>query len=481
MKTYLLFLAFTCLLFTQTDFEKYRQQQQQAFQDFLSKEDKAFIGFLKSKWIDVDLEKPKEAFNKPKPKTLPSLVEAPKLDAEPKLEKPAPIVKPVIVIPPEPEAPKPLPRPNVSPKKAMFNFNYYGREEQAPLLSGIGNIQLKALDNASIAEFWKSFAETEKGELSNDLKTTYEDQKLSDYEIYVYTYRLAKSIYRDENVQHLATWYLLTKLGYNIKVGYSEKQIYLLIPMKEQLYSLSYFSFQGDTKPYFAFTPESKSQFVQGRLKTYSQNYPNANKTFSFFMDKTPKVSSKTERRDLTFNYEGKSYNITLNYNRHLVDFYTFYPQTDFDLYVMSEPSTVLRQSVLAQLQPILAGKSETEAANMLIRFVQTAFTYQTDDQQFKREKFLFVDETIFYPASDCEDRSILFAYLVRNLLGLDVIGLSYPGHIATAVLFREKTSGDHIVSDGKQYLICDPTYINANIGMAMPQFKTVAAKVIQL
>ena len=75
----------------------------------------------------------------------------------------------------------------------------------------------------------------------------------------------------------------------------------------------------------------------------------------------------------------------------------------------------------------------------------------------------------------------MLFAYLVRNLLGLKVIGLDYPGHIATAVRFSTPIEGDFVEYDGNQYLICDATYVNANIGQSMEKYKGVQPKVIQL
>lgn len=34
---------------------------------------------------------------------------------------------------------------------------------------------------------------------------------------------------------------------------------------------------------------------------------------------------------------------------------------------------------------------------------------------------------------------------------------------------------------DGRNYLICDPTYIGADLGMAMPQLKSVAIEVIKI
>ena len=116
----------------------------------------------------------------------------------------------------------------------------------------------------------------------------------------------------------------------------------------------------------------------------------------------------------------------------------------------------------------------------MRFRFVQTAFDYKTDDQQFGKEKYLMMEETLHYPSSDCEDRSIMFSYLVKTLLKLDVVGLDYPGHIATAVKFNSDLTGDRVTHNGKVYVICDPTYINADAGMEMPQFKNVEPKIIQ-
>ena len=116
-----------------------------------------------------------------------------------------------------------------------------------------------------------------------------------------------------------------------------------------------------------------------------------------------------------------------------------------------------------------------------MLRFVQTAFEYENDETQFGREKPFFAEETLFYQFSDCEDRSVLFAYLVRNLLGLEVIGLDYPGHIATAVKFSTDIKGDYVEHQGERYIICDATFINANLGQCMPRLQNVIPKVISI
>jgi hypothetical protein len=123
----------------------------------------------------------------------------------------------------------------------------------------------------------------------------------------------------------------------------------------------------------------------------------------------------------------------------------------------------------------------EQRAVNFLLRFVQTSLKYKTDERQFGKENYLFPEETLHYPYSDCEDRAVLFAWLVQTLLGLDVVGLNFPGHVATAVKFNGRVSGDAITYKGNRYIVSDPTYINASAGMTMPDYKNIKPGVITI
>lgn len=82
----------------------------------------------------------------------------------------------------------------------------------------------------------------------------------------------------------------------------------------------------------------------------------------------------------------------------------------------------------------------------------------------------------LFEKYSDCEDRSILFSALANNLLNPDVLLLDYPDHIATAVSIHD-VIGDKIYYNGREFLICDPTYLGAEIGMCMPDYKKIHRK----
>jgi hypothetical protein len=129
----------------------------------------------------------------------------------------------------------------------------------------------------------------------------------------------------------------------------------------------------------------------------------------------------------------------------------------------------------------MLEGKNERQKADILLNWVQTAFEYKTDEDQFGSERSLFADESLYYPYCDCEDRSILYSILIRDLVGLDVVLLHFPGHLATAVRFKTNVDGDYLELEDGRYIVCDPTYINASVGMAMPDCKKQEVRVFSL
>lgn len=91
--------------------------------------------------------------------------------------------------------------------------------------------------------------------------------------------------------------------------------------------------------------------------------------------------------------------------------------------------------------------------------------------------------EAWFSAYSDCDDRAVLFAQLVKNLLGMKVVLIYYPGvHLATAVHFDDpQVTGDYVAVGNSKYLVCDPTYIGADTGMAMPDLRDTPVETVRL
>lgn len=171
------------------------------------------------------------------------------------------------------------------------------------------------------------------------------------------------------------------------------------------------------------------------------------------------------------------------------MSFYNTYPTSMLDnnimtrwaMYANTPLAKDVKEQLYPQLKPLISGKSQLKAVNILLNWVQTGFEYEYDDKVWGGDRAFFAEESLNYPYCDCEDRSILFTRLVRDLIGLKCILVFYPGHLAAAVCFTEAVNGDYIQLNGQKYIITDPTYIGATVGMTMPKMNNQSAKIILL
>ena len=190
-----------------------------------------------------------------------------------------------------------------------------------------------------------------------------------------------------------------------------------------------------------------------------------------------------------TRNINSMSYNIKVKsyVNKNLLNFMEEYPQTydgkdnmtHWAYYANTPVSKEMQQQIYPQLKERLRNANELTAVNMLLNWVQTGFEYEFDEKVWGYERAFFAEETLFYPFSDCEDRAILFSHLVRDLVGLDVVLVFYPGHLAAAVCFNEDVKGDYLMLGKRKFTIADPCYKRARAGSTMPGMDNKMAKII--
>ncbi len=523
-------------VYSQTDFEKWKKAEAEKYQQWKDERDKAFTEFLKQEWKKFDAFKEQNLFDSPKPKKLPiappraetkpdvkqrpqpdkkieikpepktEVVPETKIDKNPAAKTtPKPEIKPEVkpetkpetipVTKPQPET-KPetkpdvrvetVPDPNskVDPKNNPISLSLEFYEASVPVLYSDGLIaHLEGLPNAkSISTFWEAMSKSNYEDFLKQAQISRERMKLNDWGYCELLNKTAERLYPgSRNEINMFDWFMLLKSGYQAKIGYSEDKVYLLLPTSNTLYAVAYYVFANSDLKFYnvMFDRFEKPHIVT--LYSYDQNYPNATKLAGYRVDAPPDIQNDIQTKTLKFTHNGSEYTVKVQYDRSAVKFFEYYPQTDLEVYFDSKPSSDAKRSLLDALKPFVKDQPETDAVDLLLHFVQTAFEYKTDDEQFGREKPFFPEETLYYPGSDCEDRAVLFSFLVRNLLGLQVVGLDYPNHVATAIRFNGDVKGDQVIVQNSRYIICDPTYINADHGMCMPQFKNVKPGIITL
>jgi hypothetical protein len=464
-----------------SEYEAWLKQTQGEFQNYLDENDKAFLNFLNKKWEEVEVEKPKQRDPKPKPVVMPK---APVIKEQPVTapevadkEKPKPVViKPVVI-----EKPKPQPKPVISkpiaskPNERSARFEFFGSEIKINYDRKFKQDFYGSIDNKRIAGFWKKLASQPHKNIVEQLTEKAKELKLNDWGTALLFDQFAREVQSNANARQLTTWFLLVKAGFNARVAYNN-QVFLLIPSKQQLFGVTYFTLGGER--YYAVGLNERSM-KPGKVFTYSGSHSDGQRDLDFSQPNQFIASKNRAKRDLSFSYQDKKFNISVDYPKDMVNYFNTFPQLELSNYFAAGMPSDTAYQLLNQLKPVVEGQSEEEAVNRLLRFVQTAFEYKTDDDQFRQENYLFPLETLHYPYSDCEDRAALFAWLVKSLLKLDVAILDFPGHIATAVAFNQPVKGDKWKFAGKTYTVADPTYINANAGMTMPQYRGKAPKLV--
>ena len=333
---------------------------------------------------------------------------------------------------------------------------------------------LNGLNENAIADAYEALCNSDYKPLLADCAQIRKDLRLNDWGVFTLVRQVADTYCGTANESIVMQQFLLNEMGYKARMARkaTEDKMMLFVATDCSIYAHPYITLNGQN--YYNLSGNNE----QCQFYMCQKDSPKAKNSVGMQLKEAPLFPGTVVSS--THQAKGSAAKVTVDVPKALMDFYKDYPQCDYSVYFNAPVNAAMENRILSSLAPLVQGRNEADAANILINFVQTAFQYQTDGQQFGYEKPFFVEELFYYPYSDCEDRAMLFSYLVRKLLGLDVVLLDYPEHIATAVRFNGNVSGDYLMVNGRKYIVCDPTYIGASIGMTMPRYKTVSAKVLK-
>jgi hypothetical protein len=462
------------------DIESYQKNGERELENeytaFQTKEDSIWMDFLKKEWTAYDITIKKRPLVIPKPKEAPiyelptNPVPSREIETSAKLKQELPIkdtsqnenrteLKSKII----------LNQSNLD--TALLNF--YGCDITIPFDKKLSKCRLSEISETGISKFWNDMNECNYLPLVKCLKEYRTRFQLNDYGYFQLAKLLSEQLYKPTtNESRLQNWFLMIRSGYGARVGFKNDTIVILLPIKQQLYSHIFMSL--DNKKYYLF-PE-----VSGKnINTYSKDLSTSTQSIDMNIQQPMDFKGRKEEKIVSMDFEGKTYQLKIAYNPDLIEYYKTYPQTELGVYFNASPSKIATESLISSLKIYTEKMSEEQSLNFLLHLVQTTFKYKNDIDQFGFEKSFFAEEVFYYPFSDCEDRAVLFSYLVRSLTKMEVIGLYYPNHVATAVAVNTNIKGDYVKYKDITYIIADPTYVNANVGIPMPNYKSIAPEVI--
>lgn len=439
-------------------FENFKRSQAKSFKNYKDERDTAFNKYLKAEWKSYSKQKSFDLYEQPKPTKIPK--------AKPhEIEKVGPKVN--IKVPKPKDAKKPQAKQIIIVKKIKpsdIEFDFFGTRLGFNISQDIKSASFYPRDQEGIINFFDSLAASEYAQLLEDIKNIKKDLNLNDWGLYLLVHELSKRVYNIEDNSKLLSWFIFNKLGYAVKIGLVDKHVVLLHYSEKIIYSTPSYSFAN--KKFYAISKYAKGHL--GRLYSYEQNYPGSDKPLDLSLNTLPKFTQNTQDKELGF----KDFKVSIKYNQNIIDFMGTYPQADYDTFFNAPMQKDTYEQLAVAIKKYVDGKKTSEALNFVLHFVQKSFEYQRDEEQFRREKVMFAQEALYYDKSDCEDRAVLFSYLVKKLFKIGVLGVKYKDHMATALYIP--MSGDSVKAGSKRFVIADPTYINSNIGQSMPKYRPI-------
>ena len=354
---------------------------------------------------------------------------------------------------------------------------------------------LSGVSENEVADILSEFQKPQYDNLLYDCLEERKAHNFSDWAYYQMLLALTNKFYGTHtNEATMALGFLYSQSGYKMRYARKDATLYMLVASQYNMFGKSYFYVDGDWYYLLEDLKEGdKLNICKAKFPKESALSLQMNTLQSF-------TNSPVNERTIT-SLRNPDFSFTIKSNKNSIDFYNTYPCSYTDNNFMTRwanyANTPLEKWLTDQLYPPmrekLKGLSPLDAVQQLDWWVQGktdinhtnpnqgCFLYAYDEPIWGYDRNFFGEESIFYPYNDCEDRSILLSHLVRDLVGLDVVLVYYPGHLAMAVNFPTDVPGDNIVYNGRKFTICDPTYIGSDVGETMPTMKGKGMNVILL
>lgn len=359
---------------------------------------------------------------------------------------------------------------SVSSGRAMannFSFEFYSGTFNFELDPGSEIDFSDPLSATAVQSFYNKLNQSKYQSVLASLLAYKEKYQLNDWIYYQLIRKTAQQISPKADNYHRYTlykWFLLSKSGYDARLSIGNNLIIFYVRNDENINDIPFFSIGAYKYMCLNYHDYGKIDFEKDKVYPVNVDIPEARNSFSYKVTRMPDFKPESyNEKEIQFSYRSKPYHFQVKLNPEVENIFKNYPGVDFESYFNIPLSHETYHSLIPILRKNIAGMSQKKGVDYLMRFTRYAFLYQTDENNFGKEKRLSPEQTLFSKYSDCDDRAALFFYLIKEIYNLPMIALLYPTHISMAVQF-DKAQGKSIIYKGQKYSVCEPTPQNRDL-----------------
>lgn len=277
--------------------------------------------------------------------------------------------------------------------------------------------------------------------------------QMDDMAYVLFSQKVSRHFCADPNLAKLLQYQILKERGYKLLLGYNSEQLTVYGYFTYSLANVAEVSYQGQL--FYDLSFQQNLALCEEELIEYSNGVQN----IEINQHQAPLFNAQQTKYQFSTEYHEKRYEFKGVLNQSLIDYYHDLPSIAFgEIYLNYHLSDLAYKQLIGDLKKAVSNMSGQMQLNFLLHFTQVVIPYQTDKSLHGREKFAFAEEVLGKQAGDCEDKSVLFAYLVKEVLQLPSLALVYvhQNHLNVAVAVNG--SQYNFIHNNQKYIVCEPS-----------------------
>lgn len=338
------------------------------------------------------------------------------------------------------------------------SFEFFSTHVTLSYPANFPKAKLTKISEDGIKRFYYDLKSTNYQALIRDLRYFKNTLALNDWLLYKLIFTGVEHIFRHKKLmeKELVSWFLLSEIGFDTRITYLRDQVFVSVYSEDELYEIPLIR---DKKRIYANLTSFRNGYAAQTKELFLLNFqPRKNGfPFSFSFKGHTALPKVIVSKELEFSFEGRNYTLFIEVDQTVVQIMEDYPYFSENQYLEVPLSITTHSSLIPQLKQLINGKTKREAVQFLATLTRSSFEYKEDKTFFGKSKPMIADEVLYYPFSDCEDRSALFYQLVKDLLNLPMVAIAFDDHLTIGVASNE-LEGDFVLFQGRPYYICDPT-----------------------
>lgn len=336
----------------------------------------------------------------------------------------------------------------------------------------VDNLDITLFKKNKFIDIYKFFASTEYQPLIGQINNIKNVLRLDDWSTYELVVNMSNKIFSSKNVKQYFIWFIMVKLGYDFRLAYDQNGNYYTMVMSKsednnfskhafvKINNIKYYLLTDtkNIKLLYTYDNDINLSPIDMNITTYPnlQNYAVKSKKINFISD------------------NGKKYNLTIEANNMILNYYRDYPQLNYKTYLGVPFSDKARSSLNDFFFKLYNGsRNNIEFINNVLNFVQNFDNSNNVKSLENKYNMDFLENIIFSDNNNIYNKNILFSYLIKNFLHLSTIVVNYnSGYALTGISISSDSAWLSDIKNlstlkykGNTYILLDPYLKGSRVG----------------